>query len=101
MIISPWAKLVSPVVPKITDSPIAASARMRPNRRPLASSWGRSSKPIAVLLAPASGAGASPVTIWNATGLRCNGFTVVVAGLRSGLIRLVPSGSESTSTATA
>ena len=31
---SPWAKLVSPVVPNTSDRPIAARARMRPKRRP-------------------------------------------------------------------
>ncbi len=36
---SPWAKLVRPVVPKISDRPTAASAMMRPNRRPSAVSW--------------------------------------------------------------
>ena len=33
---SPWAKLVSPVVPKMRERPTAASARIRPNRRPSA-----------------------------------------------------------------
>ncbi len=36
---SPWAKLVSPVVPKISDSPTAASAMINPNRKPSAISW--------------------------------------------------------------
>ncbi len=34
---SPWAKFVRPVVPKISDSPTAASAMTSPNRIPLAS----------------------------------------------------------------
>ena len=32
--ISPWAKLAIPVVPKISDSPMAAIAMMSPNRMP-------------------------------------------------------------------
>ncbi len=36
---SPWAKLVSPVVPKIRDRPTAASAMINPNRNPSAVSW--------------------------------------------------------------
>ena len=36
---SPCAKFVSPVVPKIKDSPTAASAMIRPNRKPSAVSW--------------------------------------------------------------
>ena len=36
---SPWAKLVSPVVPKMSDSPIAPIAMMRPNCRPSTNSW--------------------------------------------------------------
>ena len=36
---SPWAKLVRPVVPKMSDSPTAASAMIRPNRKPSAMSW--------------------------------------------------------------
>ncbi len=37
---SPWAKFVSPVVPKTSDSPMAARARIRPNRRPETAYWG-------------------------------------------------------------
>ncbi len=33
---SPWAKLVSPVVPKISDNPTAARAMTSPKRIPLA-----------------------------------------------------------------
>ena len=36
---SPWAKLVRPVVPKMSDSPTAASAMISPNRKPSAISW--------------------------------------------------------------
>ena len=36
---SPCAKLVSPVVPKISDSPTAQTAMIRPKRRPSTSSW--------------------------------------------------------------
>ena len=34
--ISPWAKLVRPVVPKISDSPTEHMARIRPSRTPSA-----------------------------------------------------------------
>ncbi len=34
---SPWAKFVSPVVPKMSDRPTAASAMINPKRMPLAS----------------------------------------------------------------
>ena len=32
---SPWAKLVSPVVPKISDNPMAHSPMSRPNLMPM------------------------------------------------------------------
>ena len=37
--ISPWAKLVSPVVPKISDRPTEQIARIRPRRAPSVSRW--------------------------------------------------------------
>ena len=37
--ISPWAKLVRPVVPKMSDSPTAHMASIRPKRAPSATRW--------------------------------------------------------------
>jgi hypothetical protein len=36
---SPWAKLISPVVPKISESPTAVIAMIDPNLMPSTSSW--------------------------------------------------------------
>jgi hypothetical protein len=43
---SPWAKLVSPVVPKMSDSPMAVMAITRPNLMPSTDSWRKRSTSV-------------------------------------------------------
>jgi hypothetical protein len=51
---SPWAKLVSPVVPKISDKPMAHMAMMRPKRTPSTKSRAARSKKLLPLPPPPS-----------------------------------------------
>ena len=44
--ISPWAKLVRPVVPKISDRPTEHMAMTSPSRMPSARRWANFSKPL-------------------------------------------------------
>ena len=44
--ISPWAKLVRPVVPKMSERPIDVMPMMRPKRMPVNPSWRNRSKVV-------------------------------------------------------
>eukprot|EP01136_Pigoraptor_vietnamica_P041006 Opistho-1_new@13467 len=95
VISSPWAKFVRPVVPKINDSPTAASAITRPNRMPLASRLAtRSTSEVAEVRVAPSGPSRkmtdrSPV-----------GCTRGVASVLDPSSKLTPSGRESSSRVT-
>ena len=82
---SPWAKLVSPVVPKIRDRPTAASAMIRPNRRPSAVSW------AAWLHLPSTLRVLLPSG--KSTGLSCPSRTGTLSDFFLGSVRLTPLGS--------
>ncbi len=87
--ISPWEKLVRPVVPKISERPMAPMAMTRPNLIPSTSSWANFSRPVTSCLS-LSPRGKSSGRLWP--GRRVNSRVA-----RSGLRRSTPLGSESTS----
>ena len=92
---SPWAKLVRPVVPKISDSPTAASAITRPKRTPLANR-----------LASRSTSDGPAVAVWpdsvrrNTTGSTPLDWTFGLSVARAPSSSSIPSGSESVSITT-
>ena len=81
---SPWAKLVSPVVPKISDSPSAASASSSENVMPPTASWRN------WVTLPAPAAVSSP--IGNVTKMSASVVILLVRDVFFSSTREVPSG---------
>jgi hypothetical protein len=94
--ISPWAKLVRPVVPKMSDRPTAIMAMTSPNFTPSTKSWrNRSKSPASWRLLTAPSSWRAKSTRWVSCGL-----TSTVRLRVSGSTSSTPSGTVSGSRAT-
>ena len=82
---SPWAKLINPVSPKMSDSPIAHIAMIRPNLTPFSTAWASFSPTVGP---PPTGSPSAKIS-----GRERPAVTVTSSVSRSGSRKEMPSGS--------